>query len=48
VDGSVTWVRIQLLYELTGWGNMSYYWYFYQADLSPIPAAQLATLKFKP
>ena len=48
VDGSVSWVKVQGLYELTGWGNMSYYWYAYQDDLSPIPPAQLASLKFTP
>jgi len=47
-DGSAHWVRVRQLYELTGWGNMSFYWYAYQDDLSTIPAAQLATLKFTP
>jgi len=27
VDGSVSWVKVQRLYELTGWGNTAYYWY---------------------
>ena len=48
VDGSVSWIKVQKLYELTGWGNMSYYWYAYQDDLSPIPTTQLASLKFTP
>jgi len=47
-DGSVAWIKAQKLYELTGWGNLSYEWYFYQDDLSTIPAAQLAALKFTP
>jgi prepilin-type N-terminal cleavage/methylation domain-containing protein len=48
VDGSVSWVKVQRLYELTGWGNMEYYWYFYQDDLSSISASQLSTLRFTP
>jgi len=48
VDGSVSWVKIKRLFELTGWGNMAYYWYFYQDDLSTIPANNLLTLKFTP
>ena len=48
LDGSVAWVRVQGLYELTGWGNMSYYWYFYQDDLSTVPPGQLVSLKFSP
>ena len=47
-DGSVTWVKVERMYDLTGWGNTAYYWYFYQDDLSTIPPAQLATLKFVP
>jgi prepilin-type N-terminal cleavage/methylation domain-containing protein len=48
IDGSARWIKAELLYEITGWGNLNYYWYFYQDDLSTIPAAQLAALKFKP
>jgi len=48
VDGSVSWIKVQKLYEVTGWGNMAYYWYFYQDDLSTIPTTQLASLKFTP
>ena len=47
-DGSVNWIKVENMYEITGWGNMSYYLYFYQDDLSSIPANQLATLKFTP
>jgi len=47
-DGSVNWIKVEKLYEITGWGNPAYYWYFYQDDLSTIPAASLATLKFSP
>jgi len=48
VDGSVSYIKVQKLYEITGWGNMAYYWYFYQDDLSTIPPTQLASLKFTP
>jgi len=48
VDGSVSWRKVRTLYEITGWGNTSYYWYFYQDDLSPIPTNLLASLKFTP
>lgn len=48
VDGSVLWIRVQRLYELTGWGNTNYYWYAYQDDLTTIPDSQLAALKFAP
>jgi prepilin-type N-terminal cleavage/methylation domain-containing protein len=48
VDGSVSWVKANRLYELTGWGNTSFFWYAYQEDVSSIPTAQLALLKFKP
>ncbi|MDB6017166.1 MAG: hypothetical protein JWR19_1655 [Pedosphaera sp.] len=48
VDGSVSWVKVNKLYELTGWGNLSYYWYMFQEDVSSIPAGQMASLKFTP
>jgi hypothetical protein len=48
IGGSVSWIKVQNLYEITGWGNLAYYWYFYQDDLSSIPQAQLASLKFAP
>ncbi len=48
-DGSVQWIKSDRMYELTGWGNMAYWWYFYQDDLpSAISSTQLATLKFTP
>jgi len=47
-DGSVSWVKVERMYEITGWGNMAYWWYFYQDDLSTIPAAQLTSLAFNP
>ena len=48
VDGSVAWIKVQRLYELTGWGNMAYYWYFFQEDLSTIPLNRLLSLSFAP
>ena len=45
-DGSVQWVKAEKMYEITGWGNLGYWWYFYQDDLSTIPGAQQAALKF--
>ena len=47
-DGSANWVKVEKMYEITGWGNLDYWWYFYQEDLSTIPASQLAALKFTP
>jgi prepilin-type N-terminal cleavage/methylation domain-containing protein len=48
VDGSVSWVKAEKLYEITTYDTAGHLWYFYQDDLSTIPAAQLAALKFKP
>jgi len=48
VDASVSYIKVRQLYEITGWGNLSYYWYFYQDDLSTIPANLLASLAFAP
>jgi hypothetical protein len=36
------------MYEITTYDTSERLWYFYQDDLSTIPAAQLAALKFKP
>ena len=48
VDGSVSFIKVQRLFELTGWGDTSYTWYMYQDDTSPIPTATLASLKWTP
>jgi prepilin-type N-terminal cleavage/methylation domain-containing protein len=48
VDGSVHWVRAEDLYEITTYSTSTRLWYFYQDDLSSIPAASLAALKFTP
>ena len=47
-DGSVYWVKVERMYEITTYSIGTRLWYFYQDDLSTIPAAQLALLKFKP
>ena len=47
-DGSVQWVKVEKMYDITGWGDMAYYWYSYQGDLSTIPATSLNSLKFNP
>ena len=48
VDGSVSWVKVEKMYQVTTYDTAAHLWYFYQEDLSTIPAAQLAALKFKP
>jgi prepilin-type N-terminal cleavage/methylation domain-containing protein len=48
VDGSVSWVKVERMYEITTYDTAAHLWYFYQDDLSTIPAANLAQLKFKP
>ncbi|MDR3456103.1 MAG: prepilin-type N-terminal cleavage/methylation domain-containing protein [Verrucomicrobiae bacterium] len=45
-DGSVSWHKIETMYRLTTYSTTTRNWYFYQEDLSSIPAATLATLKF--
>ncbi len=47
-DGSVYWVKVEKMYEITTYNTGTRLWYFYQDDLSSIPAATLANLKFKP
>lgn len=48
VDGSVSWVKVENLYMLTTYSTADHKWFFYQDDLSSIPATKLATLKFTP
>ena len=45
-DGSVSWVKVELMYEITTYDTSGHLWYFYQEDLSSIPAASLNALKF--
>jgi prepilin-type N-terminal cleavage/methylation domain-containing protein len=47
-DGSVSWVKIEMMFEITTYSTTTRLWYFYQDDLSSIPTAQLAQLRFKP
>jgi prepilin-type N-terminal cleavage/methylation domain-containing protein len=47
-DGAVAWIKAEKTYNITGWPSSSgtYLFYFYQDDLSTIPAAQQASLRF--
>jgi hypothetical protein len=47
-DGSVSWVKVEKMYQITTYDTAARKWYFYQEDLSTIPAAQLNALKFTP
>jgi hypothetical protein len=48
-DASVSWVKIERMYQVTTYDTAARLWYFYQDDLSDsIPAAQLAQLKWHP
>jgi prepilin-type N-terminal cleavage/methylation domain-containing protein len=47
-DGAVSWVQIEKMYEITTYDKANHLWYFYQEDLSTIPLAALAQLRFKP
>ncbi len=46
-DGSVLWRKVETLYQVPGWTTTENF-YMFQDDLSTIPAATLATLKFTP
>jgi prepilin-type N-terminal cleavage/methylation domain-containing protein len=48
VDGSVTWVKVEKTCQITTYDTAAHKWFFYQDDLSSIPAAQLLALRFKP
>jgi prepilin-type N-terminal cleavage/methylation domain-containing protein len=47
-DASVSWIKVERMYEITTYDTADHLWYFYQDDLSSIPAAQLNLLKFTP
>jgi len=47
-DGSASWVKVERMYQITTYDTAGHIWYFYQNDLSSIPAGTLAALKFKP
>lgn len=48
VDGSVAWIKSEKLLQLTTFSTSTRLYYFYQDDISPINAADLPYLKFKP
>ena len=48
VDGSASWIKVEKMYQVTTYDTAGHQWYFYQNDLSTIPAAQLTALQFKP
>ncbi len=47
-DGSVSWIKVERMYEITTYDVTDHLWYFCQEDLSSIPANQLSLLKFTP
>ncbi|MGN6555052.1 MAG: prepilin-type N-terminal cleavage/methylation domain-containing protein [Verrucomicrobiota bacterium] len=47
-DGSVSWVKVEKLYQVTTYDTAGHKWYFYQDDLSVFSANQLLMLKFRP
>ncbi len=47
-DGSVHWVKIERMYEITTYDTTTRLWYFYQDDLSTIPGTTLTSLLFHP
>ena len=47
-DGSVNWIKVEKMYEITTYNTSTRLWYFYQDDLATIPPSQLASLKFTP
>jgi hypothetical protein len=47
-DGSVHWIKIERMYEITTYDTAAHLWYFYQDDISSIPAAAQKALLFHP
>jgi prepilin-type N-terminal cleavage/methylation domain-containing protein len=45
-DGSVSWIKIEKMYRITTYDLAGHKWYFYQDDISSIPAVSQAKLKF--
>ena len=45
-DGSASWFKIEKMYHITTYSSATRIWFFYQDDLSSIPAATLALLQF--
>jgi prepilin-type N-terminal cleavage/methylation domain-containing protein len=48
VDGSVAWIKVEKLLQLTTYSTTARLFYYYQDDLSPINPSDLPYLKFKP
>ena len=46
-DAAVAWIKIERMYEITTYNTGTRLWYFYQDDLTPIPAAAQNTTGFK-
>jgi prepilin-type N-terminal cleavage/methylation domain-containing protein len=46
-DASVSWIKIEKMYEITTYETTTRLWYFYQDDLTPIPVAAQSTFGFK-
>lgn len=47
-DGSVSWAKIETMYEITTYSTSTRLWYFYQEDVSSIPGSSLNALRFHP
>jgi prepilin-type N-terminal cleavage/methylation domain-containing protein len=47
-DGAVAWIKVEQTFQITSYNSSTRAWYFYQDDLSSIPAAQLSQLKWHP
>ena len=47
-DGSVSWIKIERMYQVTTYNTGNHLWYFYQEDMSNLSAAQLNQIAFKP
>jgi hypothetical protein len=47
-DASVSWVKVEQMFEITTYSTSTRLWYFYQDDLSSSPPAQLTALKWHP
>jgi prepilin-type N-terminal cleavage/methylation domain-containing protein len=47
-DGSVSWIKIERMYQVTTYSTSTRLWYFYQEDMSNMSAAQLGQILFKP
>jgi len=46
-DASVSWIKVEKMYEITTYNTGTRLWYFYQEDLSPVPVGAQNTFGFK-